>query len=334
MKVPNNWLVMRLSALGDVVLTTGVLSYLHKKYGWRFTFLTLEPWASVLEGHPAIDTILSINKEELRSSNEYTFFKQLAEDHEGKGLLDLHGTMRSRFLALCWKGAVRRYPKFSLQRRLFLQTEGKLGGEKLLRFNVPQRYALAVEEEAPSRLELLPQIFLSEEESRHGKDLCGRVAGDKPIVALHPFSTHPNKAWVSDYWRELAVKLVDAGTHVVIVGVGISPVPEGENVTDLTGKTTIRETCAVLSCSQALVTGDSGPMHLAGGVQTPVVGLFGPTHRAWGFYPEGLSDIVLEADEECRPCSLHGKKVCDKEQICMRSIEPDRVLQSVLSLLS
>lgn len=332
MKVPNNWLVIRLSALGDVVLTTGVLSYLYKKYGWRFTFLTLEPWASVLEGHPAIDNILSINKEELRSSNEYTFFKQLAEDHEGKGLLDLHGTMRSRFLALCWKGAVRRYPKFSLQRRLFLQTEGKLGGEKLLRFNVPQRYALAVEEDAPSRLELLPQIFLSEEERQYGKNVCGRVAGDKPIVALHPFSTHPNKAWLSDYWRELTVKLVDAGAHVVIVGVGNSPVPEGANVTDLTGKTTIRETCAVLSCSQVLVTGDSGPMHLAGGVQTPVVALFGPTHRAWGFYPEGLSDIVLEADEECRPCSLHGKKVCDKEQICMRSIEPDRVLQRVVSL--
>lgn len=332
MKVPNNWLVIRLSALGDVVLTTGVLSYLHKKYGWRFTFLTLEPWASVLEGHPAIDSILSINKEELRSSNEYTFFKQLAEDHEGKGLLDLHGTMRSRFLALCWKGAVRRYPKFSLQRRLFLQTEGRLGGEKLLRFNVPQRYALAVEEDAPSRLELLPQIFLSEEERQYGKKVCGCVASDKPVVALHPFSTHPNKAWLSEYWRELTIKLVDAGTHVVVVGVGNSPVSEGANVTDLTGKTSIRETCAVLSCSQALVTGDSGPMHLAGGVQTPVVALFGPTHRAWGFYPEGLSDIVLEADEECRPCSLHGKKVCEKEQICMRSIEPGRVLQSVLSL--
>ncbi|OBQ57665.1 glycosyltransferase family 9 protein [Halodesulfovibrio spirochaetisodalis] len=334
MIVPNNWLVMRLSALGDVVLTTGVLSYLHKKYGWRFTFLTLEPWAPVLEGHPAIDRIISIRKEALRSSNEYTFFKQLAEEHEGMGLLDLHGTMRSRFLALCWKGAVRRYPKFSLQRRLFLQTEGKLGGEKLLRYNVPQRYALAVEEEAPSRLELLPQIFLTQEELQQGRSVCERVAADKPVVALHPFSTHPNKAWVNDYWQVLADKLVEAGLHVAIIGVGDSPVPEGDGVTDLTGKTTIRETCAVLHASRALVTGDSGPMHLAGGVQTPVVALFGPTHRAWGFYPEGLSDIVLEADEECRPCSLHGKKVCDKEQICMRSIDPDRVLQSVLSLFS
>lgn len=334
MNVPNNWLVMRLSALGDVVLTTGVLSYLNNKYGWRFTFLTLKPWASVLEGHPAIDRIIPIDKEELRSGGEYTFFKQIAEANEGKGLLDLHGTMRSRFLSLCWKGAVRRYPKFSLQRRLFLQTEGKLGGEKLLRFNVPQRYALAVEEEAPSRLELLPQIFLSEQEKQLGSTMCGDMAQGKPIVAIHPFSTHPNKAWFNDYWRELAAKLVSGGVHVVVVGVGNSPVPAGNGVTDLTGKTALRETCAVLACSQVLVTGDSGPMHLAGGVQTPVVALFGPTHRAWGFYPEGLSDIVLEADEDCRPCSLHGKKVCDKEQICMRSIEPDRVLQSVLSLLA
>lgn len=333
MNVPNNWLVMRLSALGDVVLTTGVLTYLHNKYGWRFTFLTLEPWAAVLEGHPAIDSIISIKKEQLRSGKEYIFFKQVAEEHEGKGLLDLHGTMRSRFLSLCWKGAVRRYPKFSIQRRLFLQTAGKLGGEKLLQYNVPQRYALAVEEIAPTRLELLPQIFLSQEELQQGLLFCEQVAGGKPVVALHPFSTHPNKAWLSESWRMLATKLVDSGVHVVVIGVGDSPVPEGKGITNLTGKTSIRETCAVLKCAQALVTGDSGPMHLASGVQTPVVALFGPTHRAWGFFPEGLSDVVIEADEGCRPCSLHGKKICDKDQACMQSIKPRRVLHSVLSLL-
>lgn len=334
MNVPNNWVVMRLSALGDVVLTTGVLTYLHNKYGWRFTFLTLEPWAAVLKGHPAIDSIIPIKKEQLRSGKEYTFFKQFAEEHEGKGLLDLHGTMRSRFLSLCWKGAVRRYPKFSIQRRLFLQTGGKLGGEKLLQYNVPQRYALAVEEVAPTRLELLPQLFLSQEELQKGQLLCEQAAGGKPIVALHPFSTHPNKAWFSESWRMLAAKLVDSGAHVIVIGVGNSPVPEGKGVTNLTGRTSIRETCAVLKYAKALVTGDSGPMHLASGVQTPVVALFGPTHRAWGFFPEGVSDIVIEADEECRPCSLHGKKVCDKDQACMQSIEPQRVLQSVLSLLS
>lgn len=334
MNEPDHWLVMRLSALGDVVLTTGVLDYLHKKYGWRFTFLTYAPWASVLEGHPAIDKVIGITKDEVRSKNIRPFFKKLVEEHEGYGLLDLHGTLRSRRLALMWKGAVRRYPKFSLQRRMYLASGGKLGGHKLLTYNVPQRYALAIERQAPLRQELLPHIYLSADEREYGQKLKVNIAGKKPLVALHPFSTHPNKAWLDGHWCKLAEELVAKGVHVCVVGVGKSPVRVMDGVTDLTGKTTLRETCAVLSESSMLVTGDSGPMHLAGGVGTPVVALFGPTHKAWGFYPEGASDIVLESKESCRPCSLHGKKLCDKDHICMQSLTPELVLQSIQALLN
>lgn len=334
MNEPDHWLVMRLSALGDVVLTTGVLDYLHKKYGWRFTFLTYAPWASVLEGHPAIDRVIGITKDEVRSGNIRPFFKKLVEEHEGCGFLDLHGTLRSRRLAFMWKGTVRRYPKFSLQRRLYLASGGKLGSQKLLKYNVPQRYALATEPQAPLRQELLPHIYLSAEEREYGQKLKADIAGKKPLVALHPFSTHPNKAWLDGHWCKLAEGLVAKGVHVCVVGVGKSPICAMDGVTDLTGKTTLRETCAVLSESTMLVTGDSGPMHLAGGVGTPVVALFGPTHKAWGFYPEGALDVVLESKESCRPCSLHGKKLCDKDHVCMRSLTPELVLQRIQILLN
>lgn len=334
MNIPDHWFVMRLSALGDVVLTTGVLDYLHKKYGWRFTFLTYASWAPVLEGHPAIDTVIGISKDDVRSGNIRPFFKKLVNEYEGDGFLDLHGTLRSRRLGLMWKGMVRRYPKYSLQRRLFLASGGRLGRETLLRHNVPQRYALAIESHAPSRQELLPHIYLSADEQKYGQKLKMEAAGDKKVVVLHPFSTHPNKAWLDDHWCRLAEELVAKGMHVYVVGVGNSPVQSMDGVTDLTGKTTLRETCAVLSASDVLVTGDSGPMHLASGVGTPVVALFGPTHKAWGFYPEGASDVVLEAKESCRPCSLHGKKLCDKNNICMRSLTPEFVLQRIESLFN
>ena len=333
MNIPDRWLVIRLSALGDVVLTTGVLQYLHKKYGWRFTFLTLEQWTPVLENHPAIDSVIGVSKEELRSGNEYSFFKQLAADYAGYGLLDLHGTVRSRLLALCWKGEVRRYPKFSLHRRLFLQTSGRLGADKLLQFNVPQRYSLAVEETAPTRQEILPCIYLTAEEEEYGKELTQRIADGKPVVAIHPFSTHPNKAWIDGYWDEFAKKAVEQGAHVAVIGLGESPVAAGEGISDLTNCLSIRQTCALLASSSCLVTGDSGPMHLASGVRTPVVALFGPTHKAWGFYPEGVSDIIMESDDECRPCSLHGKKLCDKEHACMKKLTPELVLKQIQPML-
>ncbi len=73
-------------------------------------------------------------------------------------------------------------------------------------------------------------------------------------------------------------------------------------------------------------------MHLACGVGTPVVALFGPTTRTWGFYPEGPKDVVLECDLPCRPCSLHGGKTCQRNLECMSNISPEDVLQALVRI--
>jgi len=57
-ELPRRWLVVRLSALGDVVLATGLLDLLCRERGWRFAFLTREAHAPVLAGHPAVDEVV------------------------------------------------------------------------------------------------------------------------------------------------------------------------------------------------------------------------------------------------------------------------------------
>ena len=331
MQLPEHWLVVRLSALGDVALTTGVLERWHRERNWRFTFLTLEQWAPVLKHHPAIDHVIGVRREDLSAAGLLRLCRKLSREMKGSGLLDLHGTLRSRVLGALWKGKVLQYPKFSMERRAFLRSKGKLFREKLLEFNVPQRYALAVEPVAPPRSELLPVIHLAGEEKNSAMHrVAPMIAGSGKTVALHPYSTHLNKAWKPEYWSSLAETLVAAGHNVLIMGRGdsmASVMPSG--VHDLTNATSLRETCALLGQCDMLVTGDSGPMHLAGGVGTPVIALFGPTHAVWGFYPEGPDDIILEADEPCRPCSLHGSKPCPHGQACMASITPQRVVEAV-----
>lgn len=323
--------MIRLSALGDVALTTGVLSRWHRERGWRFTFLTLEQWAPVLKHHPAIDRVIGLRREDVRAVKMIRLFRSLSREMAGCGLLDLHGTLRSGMLGALWKGPKVRYPKFSLERRMFLRSNGRIFRDRLMEYNVPQRYALAIEQTAPSRRELLPEIhLLAEEQAQAAESLATLQAGPGKLVALHPFSTHINKAWRADYWQSLAVSLVDRGHSVLVLGRGETleyPMPAG--VHDLTNATTLRETCALLAQCDMLVTGDSGPMHLAGAVGTPVIALFGPTHAVWGFYPEGEHDIILEADEACRPCSLHGSKPCPHDQACMASLSPERVMQAV-----
>jgi ADP-heptose:LPS heptosyltransferase len=68
-------------------------------------------------------------------------------------------------------------------------------------------------------------------------------------------------------------------------------------------------------------------------VGTPVVALFGPTSRAWGFYPSGPFDAVLERALGCRPCSLHGTTTCRNGRECLTAIEPEEVAARLFDTL-
>lgn len=329
---PKHWLVLRLSALGDVVLTTGVLAHWERRFAVRFSVLTKEAFAPVFAGHPAVDQVLSLDAPSLRPGALFPWFRNIAEQYSDWGLVDLHGTLRSRLLAALWKGPVLRYPKYSTARRLFLMSRGKLGQGKLLSASVPQRYALAMEDSPPPAEKLIPKIYLSSAERAAGISrisVLGCLPG-KGIVALHPYATYSRKAWPEEHWRSLVASLDRAGMPWVVVGRG-RPLFPGDG-RDLTNGSNLRESCAILAACAVLVTGDSGPMHLAAAVGTPVLALFGPTTREWGFFPAGPHDVVLQQDLACRPCSLHGNKACPRDGECLRSIEPQDVLAQVLAM--
>lgn len=332
-KMPKHWFVLRLSALGDVVLTTGVLAHWEQRFALRFSVVTKEAFAPVFAGHPAVDQVISLDAPALRPGALFPWFRNLAEQHSGWGFVDLHGTLRSRLLSALWKGPVLRYPKYSIARRLFLASRGKLGQGRLLSASVTQRYALAMEDSPPPAEELIPKMYLSASERTAGASRISALGcpPGKSVVALHPYATHARKAWPEDHWRALTGLLDKAGVPWVVVGQGQSLFPGDER--DLTNGSSLRESCAMLAACAVLVTGDSGPMHLAAAVGTPVLALFGPTTREWGFFPAGPHDVVLQRELACRPCSLHGDKTCSRDGECLRSIEPQDVLAQVLATM-
>ncbi len=343
--LPENWVVFRLSALGDVLLTTGVLRYLQERHGWRFHVLTKEPFAPVFTGNPRVEKVLAASPADLASPRMRAWFSELAARYEGWGLLDLHGTMRSALLASRWKGPVKRYAKYAFARRLFLYSGGRMCGKILRLANVPQRYALAVEKTPPEASSLVPEMYLTDTERGWGKSFLANLFGDDvlknassrfregrgPYVALHPYASHPHKAWPGERYALLVSRLEEKRLPWFVLGRG-EPVFPGEP-RDLTGKTTLRESAALLAASAVLVSGDSGPMHLATAVGTPVIGLFGPTTREWGFFPSGPEDRVVELDHPCRPCSLHGQKGCPRHGECLALIEPETVMSVLGDIL-
>lgn len=326
--------VFRLSALGDVALATGVLERWRGLRGTRFTFVTRSGPAELLRGHPAVEEVVVPDESRMQGLGWWEQAGELARRFQGLPLIDLHATPRSRMLSLRWKGAVHRYPKFTLARRLFRLTRNQGLARRLEATGVPQRYALALEESAPDPALVRPRIFLDQVELDAGRELARGVGAGGPLVALHPYATHPDKAWPREHWSALARLLEESGHSWLVVGRDDDPAFPG-NPRDLTGATDLRATCAVLAACDLLVTNDSGPMHLATGVETPVVALFGPTARAWGFFPQGERDVVLErADMACRPCSLHGSGSCANDRACLASIAPREVLDAINNIVS
>lgn len=349
----------RLSSMGDVSLTTGVLRWLNQRHGWTFSVLTKPAWTPIFEGHPAVRSVLELPPGKLSTDMLSTgaflrYARGLAAGAEGSvplgsGLLDLHGSLRTRLLSLLWKGPVRRTRRLGLERRIFLASRGRFFEDALLRYTVTQRYALAVEAVAPPRNELLPVIYLTDAERAVAQERLERAGiavaiknstvaadnfstrrGQPPLVALHPYAAHSLKTWPEDRWRELTARLDAKHIRWFVLGQGKAFLG---GPADFTGQTSLRESCALLARADVLVTGDSGPMHLAGGVGTPVAALFGPTGPHWGFYPQGPRDIVLERPLACRPCSLHGKAGCKNGHACMLSITTNDLFAAIRRIL-
>jgi|GEM_PF-372638 len=124
------------------------------------------------------------------------------------------------------------------------------------------------------------------------------------IVAIHPWTSDPVKQWPIERFRDLALKVVkETEMNVIIVG-GPEELRNstvfnglGDRITNLTGKTTLVELASMLKGSKLLISGDSGPVHMACAVGTPVVALFrndipGKGPKRWG--PWGINNVIIE----------------------------------------
>lgn len=131
-----------------------------------------------------------------------------------------------------------------------------------------EAYAAAVRVAAPvSR----PHLYF---ETWDALQLVELPDGRGPLVAVAPGTTWPTKRWRREKWLELCSRLAAHGCRIVELGAGHEPLGSG---VCLVGRTTVREAACVLHHADLLVSCDSGLMHLALAVGTPVVALFGPT---------------------------------------------------------
>ncbi len=167
---------------------------------------------------------------------------------------------------------------------------------------------------------------------------------ERPLVVLAPGAAYGTaKRWIPSYVSRLINDLVQQGRTCVLVGSRAdapttrdirSGVDEANRaqVIDVSGETSLEILAAILSLARACVSNDSGAMHLAGAVGTPLVALFGPTRESETapLTRAGGRAEVLTHQVWCRPCML---RECPIDHRCMTGIDPSRVLVSVKRLL-
>ncbi|MDQ7032566.1 MAG: glycosyltransferase family 9 protein [Desulfonauticus sp.] len=322
----DKYILIRFSSLGDVVLTTGLIYYLGKTLQKKVIVITKNKFSAVFDHNPYVQEIINLNDGTFR--NLLTIRKKIIQEYKNIPILDLHCNLRSSLLKFLLPNHPKKnYIKLPWSRRIYLFSQGKIKSNKL-HLSVPERYALSYFnlQTLPPKEMLRPKLFLSKEEISWGSTYLNDLGlGKQKFVAIHPYASFTNKTWPKEQWRTYIHLLEKYNIPYVVLGRSKSPLLP-HCAQDLTNKTDLRQTMAILALSHLVLSTDSGPLHLGWGLNKPLLGLFGPSDRAWGFFPYGENVQIVQKPVPCRPCSLHGQNNCKYNNQCLTQITPKEIL--------
>jgi len=336
-------LLVRFSSIGDILLTTPLVRALARRHpDAKLVYVTKRAMAPLVADNRHVAEVVTLEPDEpIRHLARR--LRGLAPTHG----LDLHGSIRSaglRLLVRCrWSG----YRKRKFARALLISTKLDAYRQPV---PVAERYF-----EAARQLDTRPDGGPPEfclgvgATERAAQWLAQRGLAGARLAALAPGAAHATKRWPIAHWSALAGRLGAAGYRSVVVGGpddrglaqqlvaeggGAGGAGQASSVASAAGEFSLQETGALLARARVVVSGDTGVMHMATGVGTPVVALFGPTVAPFGFFPYRARSVVLERALDCRPCSSTGTAACPLgHHRCLADITPEEVAAAVERLV-
>ncbi len=324
-------LVIRYSALGDVVLATSVLEPLRRRFpGARIEWVTSPSAAPLLAGLPGIAAVHRLGKQGEDSP------RALARRLRGRFdlAIDLQEKVKSRYLAVV--AAPRRI--YFHRRTLGEALRAILGRDRpLARAHATALYAEALRPlgiDAPGRTE----VALPGPSRARARELL--AAARRPLVGIAPGATWATKRWAPERFAAVGDALHAAGHGLVLVaGPGDAAAASAFRAAlrapleaDLT-PLPVDALAAALAELSLLVACDSGPVHLAAAQGIPALVLFGPTSTVrWAPPPPGRA---LSLGLGCQPCSNHGGERCPLgHHDCLGRLEVETVLAAAREMLA
>jgi lipopolysaccharide heptosyltransferase II len=340
-------LVIRLSSVGDIVLTSPLLRALRARFpDTTIDVLVKSSYVGLVRHNPHVTRVIEF-------PDRGTLIDALAVRQEILErpydlVVDAHDSLRSRVLTAGMRNVVR-INKRKIPRTFLVHGKvdlyARFGGSP----DVPARCIEPVAHLGVTDDGLPPEVFFPPEMSETvAVMLEGEgIPRDARVLGLCPSSRHINKRWPAERYAEAAAQIAGAlNVPVVIFGsaeertqsVGIVELirrlSPAVKVANLAGWLTLAETAAAIDRCAVVITNDTGLMHIASARSRPLVAIFGPTVKQFGFFPRGGASRVLETQGlACRPCTHIGLPYCPQKHFtCMNSITVASVVREALAL--
>jgi heptosyltransferase-1 len=366
-------LLIKLSAVGDVVHTFPVLNRLRRHYpAARIDWVVKPAIAELIRHHPAIDNVVLYADHV--SSHPWPSAWAIAaaarrliselRSARYELVIDLQGQLRTAVLALIsgaplrvgfdrpraqvWRASERKISSLAREHawqgaregswlaythRLSIPTLDMHAVDRYLRFGS----MLGLTEDGVDFSFVIPEGSVSR--ANHLLDQHFGGIDNSGLAVIAPGTVWATKHWSSAGFAEVARHLMRKKLAVVLIG------SKGEHAVckrvadmapgavNLAGATSLSELAAVMRRAMICVTNDSGPMHLAVALNRPVVSIFGPTDSLW-IGPYQRPDSVVSAALACSPCYLRKLNRCRHDHACMRHISAEAVIDRIEATLA
>ena len=325
----NNILVIKMSSLGDVLHTLPFVAELRERFPLaRLTWLVHPQFSGFVPDPPMVDEVIYFDKvkfNKMSLGEKWSCFKgmrSLLHSRNFDLVIDMQGLFKSAVLAAI-SGCDNRIGYCEMREGSGLVSKAITGAHA--KDHVIERYLDVARYLGCTVKDIrFPMPDLQKEwQAVQEKTEVVKV----PYVVLVPGARWETKKWPVEYFSELAAMILRDGKQVVLAGgpedssLGSQITRLSPGVTDLTGKTGLRELGALIQHCMAYISVDTGPLFIAAAMKRPLIALYGPT-RADRTGPYGSSEAtIMTAPVSCAGCL---KKHCSK-WTCMKAITPEMV---------
>jgi len=312
-------LIIRLSSIGDIVLSTPLLRCLKNKYpSAQIDFLVKKRYSEILSVNPYISNLIFFE------NNIFELVGKLKKE-KYDFILDIHNNFRTFLLSLFFGAKILRYKNYMMQRFLVTEFGLNLYKEKIPVF---QRYLKTAEDLGISYDDKGLDFFIDKDAENKFEQTY-----KNQCVGICPVAVWKTKRWLKSNFVDLAKKILQKQDCDILVFGGKNDFDYCENIKIQIGPKaknlcglSLMETAVALKKCKYFLTNDTGLMHIADALKIPTISIFGPTVEEFGFYPQSEKSKVISKNYFCKPCSTKGSGKCPVGDFkCMTEISVEEV---------